>query len=60
MKCDMCLDREAEYVIRKSPPGSREPAKEHHLCTPCAGRYLQHDTISVVRIAKDGPDAPGV
>lgn len=59
MKCDMCLESEAEYLIRKSPPGSMEPAKEHHLCTPCAGRYLQYDSISMVRIAEDGSDMPG-
>jgi len=58
MKCDMCLEQEAEYLIRKSPPGSTESVKEHHLCSGCAGKYLQHDTISVVRIARDSKITP--
>jgi len=58
MKCDMCLEQEAEYLIRKSPPGSQETVKEHHLCSECAGKYLKHDTISLVRIARDSKVTP--
>ena len=58
MKCDMCLSKEAEYLIKKSPPGSMEPAKEHHLCSDCASKYLKHDTVSLVRIARDSKVTP--
>jgi hypothetical protein len=53
VKCDLCQAGEAEYYIKKSPPGSPTPSKEMHLCSDCAGKYLKHDTISIVRIARE-------
>lgn len=54
MKCDMCNEREADYFLKKTPPGMDTPKQQLYLCSQCAGQYLKHDTVSIVRISKRG------
>ena len=56
MLCDLCKSREAEYFIKKTPPGMEMPRQQLHLCSKCAGEYLKHDTVSIVRIKKEQPE----
>ena len=53
MKCDLCHTSDAEYFIKKIPPGIQTPKQHLHLCSGCAGKYLQKDTVSIVRISKE-------
>lgn len=50
--CDVCGKNNAEYLIKKIPPGEDKPAVELKLCGSCASDYIKHDTVSIVKIAK--------